>query len=113
MRRDVMERDMVRRDRERRIRVFVRAAVASLAFTVICGATVAQPYPGKPIRLLIPFPPGAPNDKVARVVGQKLAEQLGVGVVPENRPGAGGNVGLTAAAWLPADGYTLLLSTPA
>jgi tripartite-type tricarboxylate transporter receptor subunit TctC len=50
---------------------------------------------------------------VARVVGQKLAEQLGVGVVPENRPGAGGNVGLTAAARSPADGYTLVLSTPA
>jgi tripartite-type tricarboxylate transporter receptor subunit TctC len=74
---------------------------------------IAQPYPSKPIRLIIPFPPGAPNDMVARVVGQKLAEQLGVGVVPENRPGAGGNVGLTAAARSPADGYTLVLSTPA
>jgi tripartite-type tricarboxylate transporter receptor subunit TctC len=93
-----------------------RFRLSTFAFLLGCAmasCAIAQPYPSKPIRLLIPFPPGAPNDMVARVVGQKLSEQLGVGVVPENRPGAGGNVGLTAAARSPADGYTLVLSTPA
>src|SRR5262245_16381108 len=78
----------------------------------IAAGAIAQPYPSKPIRLIIPFPPGAPNDMVARVLGQKLSEQIGVAVVPENRAGAGGNVGLTAAAKSPPDGYTLVLSTP-
>lgn len=69
-------------------------------------------YPERPIRLILPFPPGAPNDMVGRALGQKLSEQLGAAIVPENRPGAGGNVGLTAAAKSTPDGYTLVLSTP-
>jgi tripartite-type tricarboxylate transporter receptor subunit TctC len=85
----------------------------ALFAVLAAGAALAQPYPSKPIRLIIPFPPGAPNDMVARVLGQKLSEQIGVAVVPENRPGAGGNLGLGVAAKSPADGYTLVLSTPA
>ena len=69
-------------------------------------------YPDRAIRLIIPFPPGAPSDMVGRLVGQRLSEQTGVAIVPENRAGAGGNVGLTAAAKSPPDGYTLVLSTP-
>jgi tripartite-type tricarboxylate transporter receptor subunit TctC len=82
--------------------------------TVLCsaGAACAQAYPAKPIRLVLPFPPGAPNDMVGRALGQKLSEQLGANVVPDNRAGAGGNVGIAAAAKSPPDGYTLLLSTP-
>jgi len=85
-------------------------AVAALA----CGAGVAfaQAYPAKPIRLILPFPPGAPNDLVGRALGQKLSEQLGASVVADNRPGAGGNVGIGAAAKSPPDGYTIVLATP-
>ena len=92
----------------------MRRIVAALGMALFCGAALAQSpaYPVKPVRLFIPFPPGAPSDMVGRLVGQKLAEQIGVAVVPENRAGAGGNVGLTAAAKSPPDGYTLVLSTP-
>jgi len=91
-----------------------RAVIAALcvALTWGAGAALAQAYPAKPIRLILPFPPGAPNDMVGRALGQKLSEQLGANVVPDNRPGAGGNVGLTAAAKSPPDGYSLVLSTP-
>ncbi|HET9405269.1 MAG TPA: tripartite tricarboxylate transporter substrate binding protein [Burkholderiales bacterium] len=71
------------------------------------GATVAQQYPTKPIRLIVPFAPGGPNDILGRLVGQKLTEQLGQTVVVENRGGAGGTIGLDAAAKSPGDGYTL------
>ena len=78
-----------------------------------CGAVAAQNYPSKPIRLILPFPAGAPSDMVGRVVGQKLAEQLGQNIVPDNRAGAGGNVGIAAVAKAPPDGYTILVSSPA
>jgi tripartite-type tricarboxylate transporter receptor subunit TctC len=89
--------------------------LSTFAFLLGCAAAtaaLAQPYPSKPIRLIIPFPPGAPSDMVGRTIGQKLSEQIGVAIVAENRAGAGGNVGLTAAAKSPPDGYTLVLSTP-
>ena len=91
-----------------------RILAAALGLALSCGAAFAQApaYPVKPVRLILPFPPGAPNDMVGRALGQKLGEQLGENVVPENRAGAGGNVGLGAAAKSPADGYTLVLSTP-
>jgi tripartite-type tricarboxylate transporter receptor subunit TctC len=90
---------------------FVRSIIA-VCIAISSATAIAQAYPSKPIRLIIPFPPGAPSDMVARVLGQKLSEQTGAAVVPENRAGAGGNVGLTAAAKSPPDGYTLVLSTP-
>ena len=68
----------------------------------------AQAYPAKPIHLIVPFPPGGPTDIVGRLVAQKISQALGQPVVVENRPGAGGTVGSTAAAKSPADGYTLL-----
>ena len=86
--------------------------LAVVAFLCGAGTAFAQAYPAKPIRLILPFPPGAPNDMVGRALGQKLSEQLGANVVPDNRAGAGGNVGIAAAAKSPPDGYTLLLSTP-
>jgi len=97
-----------------------RLIVGSLFLALFCGVAVAQgpstgsgrAYPAKPIRLILPFPPGAPNDMVGRALGVKLSGLLGENVVPENRPGAGGNVGLGAAASSPADGYTLILATP-
>ena len=86
--------------------------IASLLLALGSGATLAQAYPVKPIRLILPFPPGAPNDTVGRALGQKLAELLGQNVVPDNRPGAGGNLGIAVAAKSPPDGYTVVLATP-
>src|SRR5207247_4727010 len=77
-------------------------------FVLFASFGFAQPYPSKPIHLIVPFPPGGPTDIVGRLVGQKLSEGIGQPVVVENRPGAGGTVGSTAAAKSAPDGYTLL-----
>ncbi len=71
-----------------------------------------QVYPNKPIRLIVPFPAGASSDIVGRMLGQKLFEQMGEQVVPDNRPGAGANVGIAVAAKSPPDGYTIVIVTP-
>ena len=71
----------------------------------------AQPYPAKPVRVVVPFPPGGPTDVVARGMAQKMTEGLGQAVVIENRGGAGGALGTEFVAKSPADGYTLLLGT--
>ncbi len=83
-----------------------------------CAATVAQAanpaaYPTKPVRMVLPFPPGAPSDIIGRALGNKLAEQLGVAVVADNRVGAGGNIGLGITAKALPDGYTIAITTPA
>src|SRR6187402_2821264 len=74
---------------------------------------MAQSYPVKPIRLIVPYPPGGPTDLVGRVLGQKLTESWGQQVVVENRAGAASAVGTEVAARSAADGYTLLLGTSA
>lgn len=76
------------------------------------SAAGAQTYPARPIRMILPFPPGGPTDITGRTLAQKLSEQLGQPVVPDNRPGAGGNVGLELAAKSPPDGYTIVLTAP-
>ncbi len=85
-----------------------RAGVLA-AFAAAAGA---QGYPSKPIRLLLPFPPGAPSDIVGRVIAQKLAEQLGQNVVPDNRAGAGGNLAFGQLAKSPPDGHMLAITSP-
>ena len=75
------------------------------------GAALAQSYPAKPIRVVVPFPPGGGTDIVARTVTPKMAEILGQPFVVENRAGAGGNIGTEAVAKSPADGYTLLVAS--
>ncbi len=70
----------------------------------------AQEFPSKPITLIVPQNPGGTNDLVGRTVAQRLSSVLGVAVVVENRPGAGGNIGTVVAAKAPKDGYTLLLT---
>ena len=76
------------------------------------AAALAQAYPSKPIRMILPFPPGGPTDITGRAIAQKLSEQLGHAVVPENRPGAAGNLGLELGAKAPADGYAITLTAP-
>jgi tripartite-type tricarboxylate transporter receptor subunit TctC len=85
--------------------------IVGAAMMLACAGTVpAQPvYPAKPMRLIVPFAPGGPNDLLGRLVGQKLTEQWGQPVVVENRGGAGGTVGLDVAAKAPGDGYTIAM----
>jgi len=87
------------------------AIIAALVLASLCGTALAQSYPNKPIRLILPFPAAGPSDIVGRAVGQKLSEQLGENVVPDNRVGAGGNLGIGAVAKAPPDGYTLLVTS--
>jgi len=81
-------------------------------FALIAGVTGAhaQGYPSKPIRLIVPFPPGGGNDIVARTINIRLPALLGQQVIVDNRAGAGGNLGAEIAARAPADGYTLLIA---
>lgn len=92
---------------------FAALAAAALAAAAPAAHAQAQPWPSKPVRIIVPYPPGGPTDIVARLVGQRLSERLKQPFVIENRAGAGGNLGAEAAAKSPADGYTLLLGTTA
>jgi len=94
----------------RAIRVFT-AFVAGMLFAG--GVAWSQAYPAKPVRVIVPFPPGGANDIVARIVLAKATEQMGQSFVIENRSGAGGTIGTTFAAKSPPDGYTLLVQTVA
>jgi tripartite-type tricarboxylate transporter receptor subunit TctC len=85
-------------------------AVWAVALAVISGTVSAQPYPAKPIRLVVPYTPGAGTDTIARILAQKVGESLGQQVVVDNRPGAGGTIGTEIVAKAPPDGYTLLFA---
>jgi tripartite-type tricarboxylate transporter receptor subunit TctC len=80
-----------------------------ILWLVLQGAAFAQTYPSKPVRVIIPYPPGSTPDIVGRTVSTKLQEALGQPFVVENRTGAGGNIGAEAVAKAPADGHTLLI----
>ena len=89
-----------------------RRAVLAIGATLASPAVRAQgTWPNRPIRIVVPFPPGGSNDVVARPLAERLQQKLGQPVVIENRAGAGGAIGATAVAQSPADGYTLMVSS--
>ncbi len=88
----------------------VRYAAVSAALAVGCSFGVAMAQPLKPIKLLVGFPPGGGTDAAARILAEKLKDELGVAVIVENRPGAGGQIAAQALKAAPADGSTLFLS---
>ena len=89
-----------------------KISCAALAAIALAAATFARPdYPDKPLRLIVPFPPGGGTEPIARVLSQKLAEALGQQLIVDNRPGAGTTIGAEIAAKSPPDGYTLFLGS--
>lgn len=95
----------------RRLCLALLSGAAGMAALAPMGFAQAQSYPIKPITLVVPFPPGGPTDQVARVLAQKLTEQMGQSVVVDNKPGANGNIGGAQVAKAAGDGYTLLYNT--
>jgi tripartite-type tricarboxylate transporter receptor subunit TctC len=94
-------------------RRFLTLAGTGVVFPVLAATAIAQSYPARPIRLVVGFPPGGPNDILARLIGQWLSERLGQLVNVDNRPGTSGNLATEIVVRAPADGYTLLLVGPA
>jgi tripartite-type tricarboxylate transporter receptor subunit TctC len=87
--------------------------VAIAALAALGSPSAAQPFPSKPVRIIVPYTPGSPNDVLARLLAQQLQAKLGQAVVIDNKPGGGTTIGSKAAAAAPPDGYTLLLSSSA
>lgn len=86
-------------------------AVATCTFVVFTGPLAhAQDYPNKPIRIIVPLPPGGSNDVLARLLGQKMSEAFGQPVIVENKPGAAGNIATDYVAKSPPDGYTIAIA---
>ena len=89
------------------------APFAVIALALFCATALhAQPYPSKPIRIIVPFPPGGAADVTARVLGEHMAKGLGQPILIENRPGAGAVIGYEAGARAPGDGDTMLVVFP-
>lgn len=89
----------------------VAVAAATLALPAPAWAQTDAAWPSKPIKWVVPFPPGGAMDVIARTLGEKAARELGQAVVVENRPGAGGNIGADYVAKQPADGYTIMITS--
>jgi tripartite-type tricarboxylate transporter receptor subunit TctC len=102
---------MTPRDSRTRRQLLQLAGAAAL-LPLTAAPALAQSWPARPIRLVVPFPPGGLIDNMARVVGPRLAQELGQPVVIDNKPGAGGNIGTAEAAKAAPDGYTLLMASP-
>jgi tripartite-type tricarboxylate transporter receptor subunit TctC len=92
-------------------RTYLERAIFLLAACCMAACASAQPYPTKPVRLIVPYPPGGGNDTLARLFGAKLTEAWGQQIVVDNRGGAGTTIGTSLAARAVADGYTILLSS--
>src|SRR4029078_13273574 len=91
----------------------MRTTAFAVLLAAVATSAFARASPSKPAKVIVPYPPGGPTDIVARVVSQKLSDQMGQQFIVENRPGAGGKHGAEAVAKGPADGYTLLVATTA
>lgn len=89
----------------------MKRTLVFLALCVAAFASIAQPYPAKPIRLVIPWPPGGPTDVLGRVFGERLAKVLGQPIVIDNRVGASGSIGADVVAHAAPDGYTLMVQS--
>jgi tripartite-type tricarboxylate transporter receptor subunit TctC len=85
--------------------------IACGAALLFAGASLAQTWPARPVRVIVPFAPGGPTDVMARILAHKLSESLGHQFVVENRPGAGGNIGMNVVAKAAPDGYTVLVAS--
>src|SRR5215470_19645154 len=94
-------------------RKFLRLAAGSAALTAFTHIGRAQPYPSRPVRIIVGFAAGGAPDTIGRLIAQWLSERFGQQFVMDNRPGAGGNIATEAVVRAPADGYTLLLATVA
>ena len=90
-------------------RQFLHLAAAAAALLAVSRFARAQTYPSRPVRIVVGFAAGGPNDILARLIGQWLSERLGQQFVVENRPGAGSNIATETVVRAPPDGYTLLL----
>jgi tripartite-type tricarboxylate transporter receptor subunit TctC len=93
-------------------RQFLKSAAMAAALPAVSQIAWGQAYPARPVRVIVGFPGGSSQDIVARIVGQWLSERLRQPVIIDNRPGAGGNIGVEAVVNAPADGYTLLMTGP-
>ena len=91
--------------------IYALAALAAATFLAPASASAQEAYPNKPVRMIVPFAPGGPADIIARLVAQKLTEDLGKQFYVENHAGAGGNIGAGVAARAPADGYNIMLTS--
>lgn len=87
-----------------------RRTALALGAAMLAAPAHAQAWPARPVRLIVPFPPGGPADAIGRIIGERLAESWGQPVIIENRAGAGGNIGAEATARAAPDGHTLLLA---
>jgi tripartite-type tricarboxylate transporter receptor subunit TctC len=90
-----------------------RSLLLAALLASLPGAALAQAYPSRPIRFVVPYPAGGPLDTIARLLGQKVSESVKQPVVVDNKPGAGGNIGADLVAKSPADGYTILMGAVA
>jgi tripartite-type tricarboxylate transporter receptor subunit TctC len=91
--------------------IFIFAGALGLLFCAAPALTLAQAYPSKPIRVVVPFPPGNASDVTARAIGDKLSQRLGQPVIIDNRAGAQGNIGVDTVAKATPDGYTILVTS--
>jgi len=91
----------------------MKKAIAALVLALAASGALAQPYPSKPVKIIVPFAPGGNLDVTARLVAESMAKTLGQPFVIENRAGAGGALGHEVVAKSPPDGYTLVAGTTA